>query len=120
MYKNLTIKDASENMVSDGNWKLWLFQFMDDFRRNPCKEMVIQEPVSETPEKLKCLLAASAYYLCKEKNIEIPGWVFSAKPLMDPWFVSGLESMKTFSIVESPLFFKKLNVFVTGNFMVRV
>jgi hypothetical protein len=32
--------------------------------------MVIQEPVSETPEKLKCLLAASAYYLCKEKNVE--------------------------------------------------
>lgn len=120
MYKYVTVKDASENIVRDGNWKLWLFQFMDDFRRNPRLEMVIQAPSSETPEKMKCLFAASAYYLCKEKGVDIPEWVFSAKPLMEPWFVSGLESMKTFAIVESPLFFKKLNVFVTGNFMARI
>ncbi|HBC86464.1 MAG TPA: hypothetical protein DCZ94_05875 [Lentisphaeria bacterium] len=116
----MTVKDASENIVRDSNWKLWLFQFMDDFRRNPKPEMVVTGPVSDTPEGLKCLFAATVYYLCNEKAVDVPEWVFSTKPLREPWFVSGLESMKTFAIVESPLFFKKLNVFVTDNFMVRV
>ncbi|OGV39526.1 MAG: hypothetical protein A2X48_12885 [Lentisphaerae bacterium GWF2_49_21] len=119
MYKYVTVENATQNISRDGNWKLWLFQFMDDFRRNPCPEMIVTEPVPDTPADLKCLFAATVYYLCKEKGIDIPEWVFSTKPLKEPWFVSGLESMKTFAIVESPLFFKKLNVFVTGNFMER-
>ena len=52
--------------------------------------------------------------------MDVPEWVFETKPLKDPWFVSGLENMKTFAIVESPAFFKQMNVFVLDNFMARV
>ncbi len=82
--------------------------------------MVNPGPSSATSEKLKCLLAATVYYLCKEKSVDVPEWVFKIKPLKEPWFVSGLENMKTFAIVESPAFFKQMNVFVLDNFMIRV
>ena len=120
MYKYLTIKEASKNINKDVDWKHWLSQFMDDFRYNPCSEMVNPGPSPATPEKLKCLFAATVYYLCKEKSVDVPEWVFETKPLKDPWFVSGLENMKTFAIVESPAFFKQMNVFVLDNFMARV
>jgi hypothetical protein len=67
MYKYLTIKEASKNIIRDIDWKHWLSQFMDDFRYNPCSKMVNPGPSPATPEKLKCLFAATVYYLCKVK-----------------------------------------------------
>jgi hypothetical protein len=122
MYEHLTIEAATKHILEEGfaSWKRWLFQFMDDFRRNPRIEMVVHGPASETSEKLKCLFASTVFYLCKEKSLDVPKWVFDVEPLKEPWFVSGLESMKTFAIVESPAFFKQMNVFVLDNFMIRV
>ena len=36
MYEHLTIEAATKHILEEGfaSWKRWLFQFMDDFRRN--------------------------------------------------------------------------------------
>ena len=37
-----------------------------------------------------------------------------------PWFVSGFENLKSTALIESPLNFRKRNIFVLGNFLTRV
>jgi hypothetical protein len=36
-----------------------------------------------------------------------------------PWFVAGVENLKATALVESPLPFRRNNVFVLGNFLSR-
>jgi hypothetical protein len=38
----------------------------------------------------------------------------------DPWFVSGMESLKAIALVESPLPFRLRKIFVLENFLSRV
>jgi len=59
--------------------------------------------------------------LCFTNDIEIPEWVFDKKySLKEPFFVGGLESIKAFLIVESPLPFRRRNIFVSENVLKRV
>jgi hypothetical protein len=39
--------------------------------------------------------------------------------LSEPWFVSGMENLKASALLESPLPFRRNNVFVLGNFLSR-
>jgi hypothetical protein len=36
-----------------------------------------------------------------------------------PWFVAGVENLKASALVESPVQFRRNNVFVLGNFLAR-
>lgn len=39
--------------------------------------------------------------------------------LPEPWFVAGVENLKATALVESPLPFRRNNIFVLGNFLSR-
>jgi hypothetical protein len=39
--------------------------------------------------------------------------------LPDPWFVAGIENLKASALVESPVQFRRNNIFVLGNFLSR-
>jgi len=122
MNKLLTAYDVSILVVRDGenSWKLWLFEFVDQFRKTPVYSLIEKEPAKELPERIKCLLAAAVHALCMEKNVHIPPWTLETQSLETPWFVSGYESLKTSALVESPVSFRGKNIFVLGNFLRRV
>lgn len=117
-----SVADISERVCLDGeaSWSIHLFNFVDEFRRNPRRELIDAAPESETPRHLECLIASTVESLCDEKGMIHPAWCMSVGRLPAPWFVSGVESLKATALVHSPLHFRKRNIFVMDNFLDRV
>lgn len=108
--------------ISEGeedSWKTWLFNFVDAYRKNPHAGLADDAPVPGISPRMLCLLASTVERLCEETRAPVPWWTAGARPLPEPWFVAGIESLKAFSLVESPAAFRKRNIFVFGNFLDR-
>ena len=116
-----SIRMAGYRILSDGpaSWTVHLFDFVDAFRREPSPELVEQPPPSAVAERLKALIAGTAEALCREAAVHEPPWCQAVPALTGPWFVSGVENLKASAIAESPLPFRRRNVFVLGNFLAR-
>ncbi len=111
----------SERILEDGidYWKIWLFNFVDAFRRERDLLYIKTTPIQNLDPKLLALMASTVETLCEELNLKIPRWCRSTDALCEPWFVSETESLKALSIVESPIHFRKRNIFVLENFLSR-
>jgi hypothetical protein len=70
--------------------------------------------------KEKSLINATVRALAKELKIEYPWWARHILFLKEPYFVSGFENLKASAIQESGIEFRKNNIFVLNNFLVRV
>jgi hypothetical protein len=105
--------------VDPKNWVIHLMDFVDDFRyyKNP---EALAQAFALTNERFDALLASTAHYLCNELGIETPRWILEVPACKDPWFVSGMESLKAIALVESPLQFRLRKIFVLENFLSRV
>jgi len=106
--------------AGEESWKLWLFQFVDAFRRNPDAHLTECPPVSAISARLKNLFGATVETLCDECGAVVPWWCSGMEPLSTPWFVAGLENLKASALIESPIHFRKRNIFVLANFLERV
>ena len=67
----------------------------------------------------RALLNSTACALAAELGEAPPWWAMRPQVLSEPWFVSGIENLKASALVESPLPFRRNNVFVLGNFLSR-
>ncbi len=115
----ITLRETKQKMLTDSRWwKLYFYDFVDEFRRSRNVEMFI-EPFELNDDKIDALLASTVEKLCDELNIETPEWIKQIPACKEPYFVSGIENLKAISIVQSPLKFKVRNVFVTENFLIR-
>jgi len=105
-------------LIHPKDWVVALMDFVDDFRfyRNP-DALMDRFPLSD--EKLDAMLASTAEYLCGETGLEPPQWVEDVPVVSQPWFVSGLESLKAIALVESPVQFRRRKIFVLENFLSR-
>ncbi len=114
-----SVHAVSRSISSAGetSWKLWLFQFVDTFRRKPDSHLIECPPVSDTSARLKNLVAATVETLCDECGVAVPWWCSGIDPLSAPWFVAGLESLKALALIESPIHFRQRNIFVLANFL---
>lgn len=115
-----TLKKTKEKIIAQPeHWRIWLMDFVDDFRyyKNP---QMIAEPFTRTDDKIDALLASTVEFLCDESGMEVFDWISEIYPCREPYFVSGIESLKATAIVESPLRFKTRNIFVLENFLSRV
>lgn len=81
---------------------------------------MIAEPFELDDDRIDALLAATAEQLCVEMKLKTPVWILRVPAPRDPWFVSGMESLKAIAIVESPLPFRIRKLFVLENFLSRV
>ena len=117
----LALKNVAEQIVHHGpnSWKIWLFDFVDAFRRERDESYVLEAPSSKLPENLRALLAATTETLCDELNLPQPWWTPAMPKLKEPWFVSGTENLKAMALVEAPVHFRKRNIFVLYNFLER-
>ena len=107
------------NYSKESSWKIWLFNFVDAFRRNPHAGLAAAPPDPNTGHKIQALLASSVESLCAETGIDIPWWCAGIPPLDNPWFVSETENLKATALTESPAHFRKRNIFVLDNFLNR-
>jgi hypothetical protein len=116
----ITLRETKELIESDPrNWAVHLMDVVDDFRYSKDPK-AIAEPFEPSNERWDALLASTAHYLCDEVGIEVPAWILRIPACKDPWFVSGMESLKAIALVESPLQFRIRKVFVMENFLDRV
>lgn len=116
-----SVLDVSERMCVDGDasWPIHLFNFVDEFRRNPREGLVAAPPDPGTPKPLQCLIASTVETLSEEIGMDSPEWCWGVGRLTEPWFVSGTESLKALALVHSPAHFRKRNIFVLDNFLNR-
>lgn len=116
-----SIRMISEQIARAGeaSWRLWLFNFVDHFRNNPKPELIQLSPCLKISKRLMALVAATVETLCEEQGLASPAWCEGVPLLAVPWFVSGVENLKPSALVESPVHFRKRNIFVLGNFLER-
>ncbi len=101
-------------------WKLHLFNFVDDFRRYPGRELVREAVSPHLDRRLAALFAATAWALCEEKKITAPSWIRKLRPLDEPWFVSGFKSLRAMTLRDCPVYFRQKNVWIMKDFLFRV
>lgn len=109
---------------------LWrLGDLIDDFRlRAHTSEeklnLVRERPVwIDTPSQENCnaYWAAVVETLCREAGLTPPAWTESSRCYLSrPWFAGALENLKAILLAESPVAFRRRNLFVSANAMVRV
>lgn len=112
---------ASLRIMEDGSesWPLHLFDFVDSFRKSAEVRLVSTPPVCGVSERMKGLMASTVETLCAEHAMPAPDWCLGVAALKEPWFVSGIQSLKAMALVQSPIHFRKRNIFVLGNFLKR-
>lgn len=116
----ITLKETKEKILADSRWwKLYFYDFVDEFRRSRNVEM-ISEPFVLNDDKIDALLASTVENLCDELKIVPPDWLEKVPASVEPYFVSGIENLKATAIVESPLRFRIRKVFVSEDFLSRV
>ena len=100
-------------------WHIPFMDFVDEFRRS--KDISQLKPLSHQNERYDALLASTIEYICNEPpQCAPPGWVYYIPECSEPWFVAGIESLKAISLVESPVWFRRRQIFVLENFLSRV
>jgi hypothetical protein len=112
---------ASVRILADGfdSWKVHLFDFVDRFRKDPAPVLVRTPPAADLDPRLAALLASTVDSLCSERGWEAPGWSAVVGPLPCPWFVASVENLKASALLESPVRFRRRNLFVLSNFLSR-
>lgn len=111
---------VARQMSGDKNWKIHFFNFVDSLRSTQDIHLIQNSPYQEDlPQNLRALLASTIETICDEKKIKHPLWCNEVSSLDAPWFLSGMENLKAMALVESPIHFKKRNIFVMENFLHR-
>jgi hypothetical protein len=116
----ITLRETKQYIVGDPeNWVIYLMDFVDDFRyyKNPD---ALRDTFVMSDERMDAMLASTASQLCKELDIVIPDWLWQVPSCKDPWFVSGMESLRALTLVQSPMYFRLRKIFVLENFLNRV
>ena len=115
-----TAREVKQEMIDHpDDWEIPLMEFVDEFRlsRDPG---LVAEPFDLGHARFDALLASTVECLCDELSVDQPGWLTSVPGLDEPWFVSGVESLKAIALAESPVYFRCRNIFVLENFLSRV
>lgn len=134
MNRKLTIREISlrwqKELKDQSELSFWLIgDLLDDFRHRSNtlaeKEALLYDaPVTITDEShssCNAYLAAVAETLCREVGLPVPSWTESRQCFLDrPWFAGGLETLKALLLAESPVPFRRRNLFVSANALSRV
>jgi hypothetical protein len=95
------------------------FDAVDDVRRTRRFDALRRLYERSRRTRERALLNATACALAAEAGSAPPWWAMHPLLLPAPWFVAGVENLKASALVESPVQFRRNNVFVLGNFLAR-
>jgi hypothetical protein len=97
-------------------------EFLDNWQSlNPAQKKVAleEEPILLGPTH-DAYLAALAEHLALSEKLPPPKWVESTtRFLREPFFAGGLESLKATLLVESPLAFRRRQIFISTDALSR-
>lgn len=113
------ISTILERISQGSDWKLEVGQFIDDFRRVRGANAEVRGDLPKVEDTILALFAATTVSLAIEMGVHFPKWATEVQPLKNPFFPSGVENLKASALMESPAAFKRLNIFVLGNFLSR-
>jgi hypothetical protein len=113
---------VSYKVQRDGppSWKIHFMDFVDEFRRSLDPGLLLLPPSRDLSLELRALLAGIVLTLADEVGMAAPLWARKRYELPRPWFVAATENLKAMALMESPLPFRRNNIFVTSNFLSRV
>lgn len=122
-----TIRTVSEKISKGQPSKIVIPDFIDDFTRLRDREMKL-EIVSERPMVLEsryheAYLAAVTEYLCHRDGLPVPEWTQDEKYFLEEAHYAFGKKGSAISLTllaESPVPFRKRNIFVSANVMSRV
>ena len=116
-----TLEEIVKQVNQGGDWQLYAQQLMDDVRRNPAglAEIAGTKKPAFKDDRLVALFQSLIHFYARKYGQPIPHWVFPPVTLDQPWFPSGMEKLKATAILESPLEFRRNNIFVLKNFTER-
>ncbi|MBL6990600.1 MAG: helix-turn-helix transcriptional regulator [Bacteriovoracaceae bacterium] len=119
---DFSIIATSWKIQKDGfsSWKIHLMDFVDEFRASVDPRLILLPPTKQIGPRLFSLLSSTVYQLCCMTNSPAPDWCMKKYTLDKPWFVAGVESLKAYALLESPLPFRQNNIFVLNNFLERI
>ena len=122
-------REWSEALHNQTPLPLWrLGDLLDDFRTRAATPearlaLIREEPVwVDTPghENCNAYWAAMAETLCREAGLAPPAWTESPRCFLSrPWFAGGMESLKAVLLAESPVAFRRRNLFVSADALSR-
>ncbi len=124
---SLEWNDAIQRGVPLTLWRLG--DLVDDFRTRTATEEEKLALVRDTPRWVEspshadcnAYWAAMVETLCREAGLRPPDWTESPRCYLHrPWFAGGLESLKAILLAESPVSFRRRNLFVSANALTRV
>lgn len=95
------------------------FDAVDDARRQRRFDSLKKLYSRSRRTRERALLNSTACALAAEWSSAPPWWAMRPLVLAEPWFVSGVENLKASALLESPIQFRRNNVFVLGNFLAR-
>jgi hypothetical protein len=95
------------------------FDAVDEVRRSRRFEALKRLYSRSRRTRERALLNATACALAAEFGDAPPWWAMRPLVLPDPYFVAGVENLKASALQESPIQFRRNNVFVLGNFLSR-
>lgn len=117
---SLAVKTGQKPSTAD------LGDLLDDFRwhcHTPEEKLaLVTDPPEPTGEpETDAYFAAMVETLCREALIKPPSWTeLPSTYLSRPWFAGGLESLKSILLAESPVAFRRRNLFISANALQRV
>ena len=103
-----------------------LGNLLDDFRcqcTTPEEKLaLVSDPPEPTGEpQTDACFAAMVESLCREASLNPPPWTVSPSTYLPrPWFAGGLQSLKAILLAETPVAFRRRNLFISANALHRV
>ena len=93
---------------------LALSEFLDEFYTHPdARQLMIAGEPRTIGQFEDAWLGAVGEHLARRWSLEIPTWVDQPYRFLDrPFFAGGLEGLKAILLAESPLAFRKRQIFV--------
>jgi hypothetical protein len=112
-------REASQRVVLGEDWRIAYFDFVDSFLATQSELLCESKPVDGLDLKHLALLCSIVMQLCEEAKVSPPGWAKLSLELDRPWFLSKFIGLRAISLVESPIFFKRNNIYVGADFLKR-
>lgn len=118
-----SLSEVARQTVGLENFDELVAEFLDEFYALPSLERLAEEPLKlvghfEMADVADVYLAAVAESLAERINTPCPEWA-EGRSLRYPWFTNTSEYLRAVLLVESPLAFRKRNLFVSENAMSR-
>jgi len=105
------------------SWGYGLAEFVDAFRRACGAErraLAAEAALKGSSVLERAYWAAAVESVCHEARMCPPDWVNEPdRFLCEPYFAGGMESLKAILIAESPVPFRRRNLFVSENALSR-